>query len=157
MSADMILIVDFGASKARDVARKLRGDNIFCEIIKPETASGVISEKEPRGLILAGDEIENAALGFDISAINIPVLAMGACSVLLCRELGGSISGVEEIGRTESVGFAQCALFEGLMESDRYLESVFSMEMPAGFSPIALTSVIAPPAFGSDEDRKSVV
>lgn len=153
MSADMILIVDYGATQARAVARKLRGDNIYCEIVTPDACAAAIAENDPKGIILAGDNVQDAPIDLSIRDLSIPVLAMGACSGSLCYALGGAITGSEEVCRSEYVGFSQCALFDGIMESERYLGKVLNLELPAGFSFIADTSDIPSPAFGSDEKK----
>lgn len=153
MSADMILIIDFGASQARSIARKLRGDNIYCEIVKPAAAAKAIAEKTPKGVLLAGDD-ECACVNRDwVSDIAVPVLAMGASARWLCCALGGKVIGPGLVERTEPIGFSQCRLFEGLYESDRYMDRVDRLELPAGFSPVAFIADDVSPAFGSDERR----
>jgi GMP synthase (glutamine-hydrolysing) len=153
MSADMILIIDFGANQARSIARKLRGDNIYCEIVKPENAAKMAAQKAPRGLLLAGDdEYDVADVGW-LTDSQVPVLAMGACARWLCMALGGSVVGNCIVDRTESIGFSQCRLFDGLVESDRYLDRVDMLELPQGLSPIAFVSGNVSPAFGSDEKK----
>ena len=151
MSADMILIIDFGANQSRSIARKLRGDNIYCEIVKPAAAAETMALKAPKGLLLAGDDEYKTVNAGWLADVRIPVLAMGACARWLCAALGGAVVGNSIVDRTESISFAQCRLFEGLIESDRYLDRVDVLELPDGFSPIASVPGNVSPAFGSDD------
>ena len=56
MNTDLILILDFGGNAAYYTARRLRGEQYYCEVIPGDTAPEVILARAPRGVILAGGD-----------------------------------------------------------------------------------------------------
>ena len=153
MFADKVLLLDFGGTQAQSVARKLRGERIYCEVLPHDAPLEAIQATAPRGIILAGAGTDGQTGDCDarIFALGLPVLAMGHCSALLAEALGGKALGVLAEKRAAEISFADCALFEGLVESDRYLERVEAFELPDGFVSLAFSTGGLMPAFGSEE------
>ena len=54
MANDFILVLDFGGQQAQSMARKLRGQNYYCEVHPGDISPETVSRKAPRGLLLAG-------------------------------------------------------------------------------------------------------
>ena len=50
MDSDFILILDFGGQQAQRMARKLRGERYFCEIVPCETMAADLAARAPKGL-----------------------------------------------------------------------------------------------------------
>ena len=90
MFVDKILLLDFGGTQAQSVARKLRGERIYCEVLPHDAPLEAIQAAAPRGIILAGAGTDGQTGDCDarIFALGLPVLAMGHCSALLAEALG---------------------------------------------------------------------
>ena len=153
MFGDKILLLDFGGTQAQSVARKLRGERIYCEVLPYHAPLEAIREAAPRGIILAGGRAEEGDPRPDpgIFKLGIPVLALGYGARVLAEALGGKALGVLAEKRAADISFADCALFEGLGESDRYFERVDAFELPEGFATLAFSSGGLMPAFGNEQ------
>ena len=148
MENDFILILDFGGAQAQSMARKLRGQNYYCEIHTCSIDVETIRRKAPKGLLLAGGPGDRA---FDdsILKLGIPVLAMGFSSHILAKAFGAISEGALLTGRASQITFLPCPLFDGLGESDRYFDRIDALKLPAGFEPIATTIEGLTPAFAN--------
>ena len=155
MFGDKVLLLDFGGTQAQSVARKLRGERVYCEVLPCSASLDEIKKANPRGILLAGGSGEDDAPRCDagVYALGLPVLAMGYGARLLVKELGGKTLGILAEKRAAEISFAPCALFEGLSESDRYFERVDAVELPEGFGTLAFSAGGLMPAFGSEERK----
>ena len=52
--ADNILIIDFGSQVTQLIARRVRENNVSCEIVRHDITAEQIKRHAPRGLILSG-------------------------------------------------------------------------------------------------------
>ena len=156
MFGDKVLILDFGGAQAQSVARKVRGERVYCEVLPCDAPLEQIRQAGARGILLAGGgQADEDARRCDprVFSLDLPVLAMGYSARLMASELGGKLLGVLAEDRAVEISFAECALFEGVGESDRYLERVEAIELPEGFQALAFSAGGLVPAFGSDERR----
>jgi GMP synthase (glutamine-hydrolysing) len=119
--SERILILDFGAQYGQLIARRVREQHVFCQVVRHDLPAGRIAELKPRGLIFTGGPASVYAPGaphcdpklFDL---DIPVLGICYGMQLACHLLGGHVkaSASREFGRalcrvTESNG-----LFSGV-------------------------------------------
>ena len=158
MDNDQILILDFGGQQAQLMARKLRGERFFCEILPCETAAACVAARAPRGLVLAGgagdpDDAGARHADAQVFALGIPVLAMGYGAREMALALGGKLLDTQISGRSAQISFSQSPLFEGLGESERFFSRVDSIELPEGFCAVAYAGGGLVPAFASEEKR----
>ena len=51
---DKILIVDFGSQVTQLIARRVREDKVYCEIVPFQKAAQAFAVMKPRGVILSG-------------------------------------------------------------------------------------------------------
>src|SRR6267142_726535 len=51
---DKILIVDFGSQVTQLIARRVREDKVYCEIVPFQKAESAFAEMKPKGVILSG-------------------------------------------------------------------------------------------------------
>ena len=51
---DKILIVDFGSQVTQLIARRVREEGVYCEIVPFQKAAAAFAEMKPRGVILSG-------------------------------------------------------------------------------------------------------
>lgn len=148
MENDLILILDFGGAQAQSMARKLRGQSYYCEVLTCGVDIETVRRRAPRGLLLAGSS-GDMPFDEDILRLGIPVLAMGACARRMAKAFGASCEGALLTDRASQITFLPCPLFDGLGESDRYFDRIDALKLPEGFEPIATTIEGLTPAFAN--------
>ena len=142
MSNNMILILDFSGSQSQSIARKVRGERVYCEVVPYTVSIDVVREKNPRGIMMIGNprDISDDTPGGCAQAVyqlGVPVLAIGSAALLLARDMGARLLGPVMEKRTAQISFAPTPLFKGLGDTDRYFDRVDALELPEGFSAIA--------------------
>lgn len=156
MNTDLILILDFGGNQAYYTARRLRGEQFYCEIMPGNTDPEAISARSPKGIMLVGGEsreLRAEALPFDPAAFNVPVLAFGGAARMLAEQIGAEHRGIQLESNKDFVQFSPCPLFEGLGENDRFFERVDGYALPEGYTPIATTPSGLTPGFACLEKQ----
>ncbi|NBO92801.1 MAG: glutamine-hydrolyzing GMP synthase [Planctomycetia bacterium] len=103
---ETILILDFGSQYGQLIARRVREQNVFCQIVRHDLPATRIKQLAPRGLILSGGPAsvyEPNAPKCDpaIFELGIPVLGICYGMQLACQALGGEVrpSSRREYGR----------------------------------------------------------
>jgi len=104
--AEWIAILDFGSQVTQLIARRIREQNVYCEIVRFDTSAAQLAERSPKGIVLSGGPASVLADGspqcdpglFDLG---IPVLGICYGMQLMAHLLGGEVEpGVErEFGR----------------------------------------------------------
>ncbi len=51
---ELVLVMDFGSQTAQLIARRVRDQNVFCQIVRHDLTAERIRQLAPRGLILSG-------------------------------------------------------------------------------------------------------
>ena len=51
---ELVLVIDFGGQYNQLIARRVRENNVYCEILPHTTDIEVIKEKNPKGIIFTG-------------------------------------------------------------------------------------------------------
>src|SRR6201993_4024561 len=92
--SERILILDFGSQYGQLIARRVREQNVFCQITRHDLPASRIAELKPRGVILSGGPASVYAPGAprcDPALLELGVPVMGICygMQLLMQELGG--------------------------------------------------------------------
>ena len=155
MANDFILVLDLGGPEAERMARKLRNQHYYTEIISRKADIGLFRRKSPRGILIAGGE-EGASAGVFPRAVlmlGVPVLALGGAARMLAAAEGARSEGVVLQDSAAQIRFDPCPLFDGLSESDRYFTRVDGFTLPESYRPIATTLDGVVPAF-ADFERK---
>jgi GMP synthase (glutamine-hydrolysing) len=118
---DKILILDFGSQVTQLIARRVRENGVYCEILPFTASEGEIRAFEPRGIILSGGPasvtLASTPRAPDIVfRLGVPVLAICYGMQTMCAQLGGrvSLSDHQEFGRAFIDVTGECRLFEGL-------------------------------------------
>ncbi len=120
---DVILVLDFGSQTAQLIARRVREQNVFCQIVRHDLTVDRIREINPRGLILSGGPASvygpNAPQPDPaIFDLDIPILGICYGMQLACRSQGSQVSpgAQREFGRTTCRVVTTSRLFEGVPE-----------------------------------------
>jgi GMP synthase (glutamine-hydrolysing) len=146
--SERILIFDFGAQYCQLIARRVREQNVFCQIVRHNITVERIAQLKPRGLILSGGPAsvyEPGAPRCDpaIFKLGIPVLGICYGMQLACQALGGKVkpAGKREFGRAECHVLHPGGLFDGVPERTTVWMSHGDQvqEVGADFIPLAAT------------------
>ena len=54
LADEKVLVLDFGSQYAQLIARRVRQQNVYCEIVRHDITPRRIRELEPKGIILSG-------------------------------------------------------------------------------------------------------
>ena len=112
-SDEKVLVLDFGSQYSQLIARRVREQNVYCEIIRHDLPAERIREIAPRGLILSGGPrsvYDDGSPHCDPAIFDLGLPVLGICYGMqeMCRVLGGR---VESSSRRE-YGPAVCHLVE---------------------------------------------
>jgi GMP synthase (glutamine-hydrolysing) len=118
---DAVLVLDFGSQYAQLIARRVREQEVYCEIVAPTIPAEVVRTWKPRGLIFSGgpasvNDPEAPRCDPALLELGIPILGICYGMQLLCQMLGGTVrSGeVREYGPAECHRLAPDTLLAGL-------------------------------------------
>lgn len=123
---ELVLVMDFGSQTAQLIARRVRDQNVFCQIVRHDLSADRIRQLAPRGLILSGGPASVYGAGSpkvdpEIFKLGIPVLGICYGMQLTCHTLGGRIlpAHSREFGRApcSQIPSAESPLFRGLPET----------------------------------------
>jgi GMP synthase (glutamine-hydrolysing) len=119
----MILILDFGSQYTQLIARRVREQKVYCEIVPPSISISSIQEKQPEALILSGAPAsvyaDNAPIPEPkIFKLGIPILGICYGMQLIGHLLGGKVEPDQrrEYGRINIRTIVDNELFAGLPE-----------------------------------------
>lgn len=114
-----VLVLDFGSQYAQLIARRVREQNVYCEIVRHDVTPEQIRKHSPSGLILSGGpssvyEVNAPKCHPGIFELGIPVLGICYGMQLACESLGGKVDSTP----SREYGRAQCEVtsFDGLFE-----------------------------------------
>lgn len=93
---ELVLVMDFGSQTAQLIARRVRDQNVFCQIVRHDLTADRIRRLNPRGLILSGGPASVYGEGAPkvdpaIFELGIPVLGICYGMQVTCHTLGGQI------------------------------------------------------------------
>ena len=121
---ERILVLDFGSQYAQLIARRVREQNVYCEIVRHEISVDRIREHAPLGLILSGGPSsvyasEAPLCDPGIFEMGLPVLGICYGMQLACDALGGQVNSTpaREYGRARCEITDKHPLFEGLPQT----------------------------------------
>ncbi|TDU01005.1 GMP synthase (glutamine-hydrolysing) [Azorhizobium sp. AG788] len=162
---DTVLIIDFGSQVTQLIARRVREEGVYSEVVPFQKAAEAMDRLKPRAVILSGGpasviEGESPRAPQAVFEAGIPVLGICYGEQAMADQLGGKVEAGHhrEFGRAEVEVVKPAALFEGVwQEGQRYLVWMSHgdrvTQLPAGFEVIA-QSENAPFAAIADESRK---
>jgi len=105
---DRILVLDFGSQTAQLIARRVREQQVFCQLVRHDLTADRIRELNPKGLILSGGPASvygAASPQADPEILNLGIPILGICYGMqwACQARGGKVQPgkAREFGRTE--------------------------------------------------------
>jgi GMP synthase (glutamine-hydrolysing) len=163
-SHDKILIVDFGSQVTQLIARRVREEKVYSEIVPYQKAEAAFAEMRPRGVILSGGPAsvldQDAPLApASIYRAGVPILGICYGEQAMAQQLGGRVEAGHhrEFGRAEVEVTKDTPLFDGVWKKGERYPVWMShgdrvTQPPEGFQ-IVGTSPNAPVAIIADESR----
>jgi len=104
---ERVLVLDFGSQYAQLIARRVREQNVYCEIVRHNISADRVRQLAPKGLILSGGPAsvyEPGAPRCDPAIFDLGIPVLGICygMQLVCDVLGGRVQSTpaREYGRT---------------------------------------------------------
>src|SRR5690349_12525870 len=164
-SHDKILIIDLGSQVTQLIARRIREEKVYCEIVPFQKAEEALGALKPKAVILSGGPAsvldKDAPLApMALYKAGVPVLGICYGEQAMAAQLGGKVEGGHhrEFGRAEIELVKSSPLTEGVWkEGQRYPVWMSHgdrvTQLPPGFAVIA-TAPNAPIAMIADEARK---
>src|SRR5476649_22652 len=162
---DKILIVDFGSQVTQLIARRVREEGVYSEIVPFQKAEAAFLQMKPKAVILSGgpESVHEKGSPRAPQAIfdsGVPVLGICYGQMAMAAQLGGTIEGGHhrEFGRADVEVKAASRLFDTTWNMGEKHPVWMShgdriTKMPPGFA-VAGTSANAPFAVIQDEKRK---
>jgi GMP synthase (glutamine-hydrolysing) len=170
MAHQKILILDFGSQVAQLIARRVREQQVYCELHPFDVSDDFIRDFAPQGIILSGGpnsvyEAQEWRAPQIVFELGVPVLGICYGMQTMAEQLGGKVesSGKREFGYAEIRARGHSALFKGIedrsnAEGHGLLDVWMShgdkvTGLPDGFKVIASSEACAIAAM-ADETRK---
>ena len=123
ISDELVLVLDFGSQYAQLIARRVRGHQVYCEIVRHNITPQRIRELAPQGLIFSGGPAsvyahEAPKCDPEILRLGIPVLGICYGMQLACEQLGSQVQSTpsREYGRAQCEVLGDNELFHGVPE-----------------------------------------
>ncbi|HLM02468.1 MAG TPA: glutamine-hydrolyzing GMP synthase, partial [Pyrinomonadaceae bacterium] len=148
MQHQLVLILDFGSQYTQLIARRVREQGVYCEIVPFTYPLEKILERQPQGVILSGGpnsvyEEDAPRVSADFySRINVPLLGICYGMQLLAKDLNGQVepSARREYGRARlKITNRDAKLFRGIHdEIDVWMShGDHVVTVPSGFVTVA--------------------
>src|SRR5450755_1526240 len=162
---DKILIIDLGSQVTQLIARRVREEKVYCEIVPFQNAQSAFTALRPKGVILSGGPasvLEEGAPRVPMAIFEAGVPVLGICygEQLMAAELGGKVEAGHhrEFGRAEVEITKPSALYDGVWQvGERYPVWMSHGDRvtvpPPGFEVVG-TSPNAPISMIADERRR---
>ncbi|MFA6939408.1 MAG: glutamine-hydrolyzing GMP synthase, partial [Clostridiaceae bacterium] len=162
MEKELVLVIDFGGQYNQLIARRVRENNVYCEIIPYDTDINKIKGRNTKGIIFTGGPNsvygENSPkIDKEIFYLGIPVLGICYGAQLMSHIYGGKVksANIREYGKTEIKLNVQSKLFNGIEENNICWMSHtdYISDAPAGFEILAKSGSCPVAALGNDEKK----
>jgi GMP synthase (glutamine-hydrolysing) len=162
---DKILIVDFGSQVTQLIARRVREDGVYSEVVPFQKAAEAIRTMKPKGVILSGGPesvtVETSPRApQELFETDLPIFGICYGQQTMAAQLGGEVEGGHhsEFGRAEIEILTESPLFQGVWQVGKKYPLWMShgdrvTKLPEGFEVLA-ASENAPFAVVADEEHK---
>lgn len=149
MTNELVIVIDFGGQYNQLIARRVRENNVYCEIYPYTISAEKVKELNPKGIIFTGGpnsvyEDGSPKVDEEIFKLGVPILGICYGMQIMTQMLGGVVSTAttREFGKTETVVEETSDLFKNTSKVQRtWMSHVDYVEkMPQNFKMIANTS-----------------
>src|ERR1700754_1513866 len=146
---EKILIVDFGSQVTQLIARRVREEGVYSEIVPFQKAEAAFQDMKPKAVILSGGpasvlDKDAPSTPMSILTAGIPVLGICYGEQTMAQQLGGTVEAGHhrEFGRATIEVTDDCALFDGVWQKGGKYDVWMSHgerdnKLPEGFRAVA--------------------
>src|SRR5688572_16497763 len=120
---DKILIVDFGSQVTQLIARRVREEKVYSEIVPYQKAAEAFARMRPKAVILSGGpasvlDKDAPSAPRELFDAGVPVLGICYGEQTMAHQLGGKVEAGHhrEFGRAEVTITEDTPLFEGVWQ-----------------------------------------
>ena len=119
-----VIILDFGSQYTQLIARRVRENSVFSEVLSCDTSMEQVDKKKPKAIILSGGPssvFSNNAPKFDMRILDVGIPILGICYGLhiLVHHSGGKV---------DSTGKGEYGLAEVAFENDKAISKNMSIK-----------------------------
>jgi len=159
---ELVLIIDFGGQYKELIARRVRENNVYCEVVSYRTSIEKIKEKNPKGIIFTGGPAsvyaEDApSCDSEIFQLGIPVLGICYGGQLMAQMFKGKVNRASsrEYGRVKLNINDRKGIFEQIPDDTKcWMSHTDFIEIaPEGFK-ITATTESCPVAAMANTEKK---
>ena len=156
MKNEVVLVLDFGGQYNQLIARRVREDNVYCEVLPYSVPLQAIKDKGYKGIIFTGgpnNVYDESSPKYDPAILELGIPILGICygAQLITLLLGGKVSRADkcEYGKTTVQVDPDSLLFKGVKtQTSCWMSHTDFIEVvPAGFAVIAKTDTCPTAAF----------
>src|SRR6056297_445675 len=113
LTGQRIVVLDFGSQYAQLIARRVRDQQVYCQIVRHDISAERLAELAPKGIILSGGPSSVYVEGAprcdpELFQLGIPVLGICYGMQLTCKALGGNVDNAP----SREYGPAKCSIRE---------------------------------------------
>lgn len=122
MKHEIVLVIDFGGQYNQLIARRVRENNVYCEILPCTVDIERIKEKNPKGIIFTGGPNsayleDSPKISKEVFELGVPILGICYGDQLMAHLLGGTVckgdNQTREYGKT-IIEYKDSPLFKGI-------------------------------------------
>jgi len=163
---DTVIVLDFGSQLSHLIARRIREQGVYSEILPFDTPLSSLQEKHPKGMILSGGPSSVYDIGAPvlpaefyafIATHQIPLLGLCYGHQLIAQAYQGKVEAHEEkeYGKTELTVKRRDHIFKNLAEQEIVWMSHGDQvaQLPPGFEVFGTTETCPIAAFGNIQDQ----
>jgi len=145
---EWIAILDYGSQVTQLIARRIREQKVYCEILRFDTTAADLAGRSPKGIILSGGPCsvpDDGSPKCDPALFDLGIPVLGICygMQLTAQTLGGAVKpGLKrEYGKATLQVTGDCPLFQGLGKNLQvWMSHGDKVEaLPAGFEAVAVS------------------
>ena len=149
---DTVLIIDFGSQVTQLIARRVREQGVYSEIVPFNKADEALERLKPKAVILSGGPASVTEFGTPrapdwVFKAGLPVLGICYGEQTMVAQMGGGVEGGHhrEFGRAELQITAETPLFEGFWKKGD-TDTVWMShgdrvtQLPPGFSVVGVST-----------------
>lgn len=121
VNTERVIVLDFGSQYAQLIARRVREQHVYCEIVRHDISANRVNEIAPQGIILSGGpasiyEADAPRCDPGLFSLGIPVLGICYGMQAACEALGGRVGRAEarEFGRAHCEVLSTDSIFSGV-------------------------------------------
>ncbi len=145
---EKVVIIDFGSQTVQLIARILRSQHVYSEVISWKNAYDKVVKIQPKALIFSGSpssvyEENSPCVDNRIFDLNLPILGICYGMQYMAHNLNGKTQkgGVAEFGKTQVIIEKECPLLDGCHQNFASWMSHYDevVSLPNGFENVAHT------------------